>query len=212
MKRQAIIIGTGGHCRIILSLLMSLGERGVIGIVDLAERQVGEVIMGIAVTGSSDCLETFRERLDVDVYLAIGDGTLRRTWWEKVRALGLAMPNLISSHAIIDPSAHIGDANIVCARAFIGPNAILGSNNLVNTAAILEHEVRIGSHCHFAPSSTVAGRSKIGDGCFVCAGAIVIDNIEVAADSTIGAGATVICNITEPGGVYVGVPARLKRA
>lgn len=208
MIRQSLIIGTGGHCRVLLSLLAACSKHEVMGIVDLAEHRVGEVIMGVSVVGSIDCLEAFRGRGDVDVFLAIGDNAIRRTWWQRVRDLGMALPNLVSPQAIVDPSARIGEANVVCARAFIGPEAMLADNNLVNTAAVLEHEVRVGSHCHLASSSTVAGRSQIGDSCFVGAGATVINNIEVAAGITIGAGATVVRNITEPGGIYVGVPAR----
>jgi sugar O-acyltransferase (sialic acid O-acetyltransferase NeuD family) len=207
VRRQALVLGAGGHCRVLLSLLAACGEQEVLGIVDLTEPRVGEVIMGVPVIGSITCLEAFRRRADLDVFLAIGDNALRRIWWQKVGDLGLALPNLISPHAIVDPHAHLGDANVVCARAFIGPEVVLGDNNLVNTAAVLEHEVRVGCHCHLASSSTVAGRSQIGDGCFVGAGATVINNVEVAADTTIGAGATVVRSLSNPG-VYVGIPAR----
>ena len=207
MRRQAIIIGTGGHCRVLLSLLTACGDHEVRGIVDLAEPRVGEVIMGIPVIGSITLLEKFHGSAGLDVFLAVGNNAQRRIWWQKVGDLGLAMPNLISPQAIVDPHAHLGDANVVCARAFIGPEAVLGNNNLINTAAVLEHEVRVGSHCHFSSSSTVAGRSQIGDGCFVGAGATVIDFVKVERDITIGAGATVVRSITNPG-VYVGVPAK----
>lgn len=207
MRRQAIIMGAGGHCRVLLSLLAVCGEHDVMSIVDLEKPRVGEVIMGIPVIGTSTSLEAFRGRADLDFFLAIGDNALRRIWWKKVSDLGLALPNLISPQAIIDPHAHLGNANVVCARAFIGPEALLGDNNLVNTAAVLEHEVRVGSHCHFASSSTVGGRSQIGDACFVGAGATIINYVEVAGDIAIGAGATVVHPITDPG-VYVGIPAR----
>jgi sugar O-acyltransferase (sialic acid O-acetyltransferase NeuD family) len=205
--RQALVIGTGGHCRVLLSLLIACGKHEVMGIIDLAEPRVGELIMGFPVIGSITSLDVYQMRANLDVFLAIGDIAQRRICWQKVCDLGLALPNLISPQAIVDPHAHLGDANVVCARAFIGPEAVLGDNNLINTAAVLEHEVRVGSHCHLASSSTVAGRSQIGDSCFVGAGATLINHVEVAADIIIGAGSTVVCNITNPG-VYVGTPAR----
>lgn len=208
MMRQALIIGAGGHCRALLSLLEACGKHEVVGILDLTEPRAGEVIMGINVIGSIAHLEAFCVRGKLDVFLAIGDNALRRTWWQKATDLGMPLPNLISPHAIVDPHACIGVGNVVCARAFIGPEALLGDNNLINTAAVVEHEARVGSHCHLAPSSTVAGRSRIGDGCFIGAGATVIDGIEVAADITVGAGGTVVGSIAEPYGVYVGVPAK----
>jgi UDP-N-acetylbacillosamine N-acetyltransferase len=207
MKRQAIVIGAGGHCRVLLSLLAACGTHDVLGIADNSEPIVGEVIMGAKVIGSLACLEAFRMCTDTDIFLAIGENELRRTLLHRVKELCLATPNLISPQAIVDPTAHLGNANVICARSFIGPKAVLGDNNLVNTAALLEHEVRIGSHCHFAPSSTVAGRSQLGDGCFVGAGATIIDHIKLVAGTTIGAGATVVNNIANPG-VYIGIPAK----
>jgi UDP-perosamine 4-acetyltransferase len=207
MTRQAIIIGTGGHCRVLLSLLAACREHEVVGIVDLAEPRLGEVIMGVPVIGSINSLEAFKGREDFDCFLAVGDNALRTFWWQKVGDLGFATPNLISPQAIVDSHAQLGNANVICARAFIGPGAVLGDNNLVNTAAVLEHEVRVGSHCHLASSSTVAGRSQIGDGCFVGAGVTVVNQVDVAANITIGAGATVVRSISTPG-VYVGTPAR----
>ena len=207
MRRQAIIIGAGGHCRVLLSLLAACDKHEVMGIVDLAEPLVGEIIMGIPVIGSITTLQSLQRRTDLDVFLAVGDNVQRRFWWQKVIDLGFALPNLISPQAIVDPHAYLGVANVVCARAFIGPEAVLGDNNLINTAVVLEHEVRVGSHCHFASASTVAGRSQIGDGCFVGAGSTVIDHIQVSAHITIGAGASVVSSLTNPG-LYIGIPAR----
>jgi UDP-N-acetylbacillosamine N-acetyltransferase len=207
MTRKAIIIGAGGHCRVILSLLAACGIHEVLGIVDRENTYTEEVIMGVRVIGSINFLQTLTNISDLDVFLAIGDNILRRTLWHRVRALGLALPNLISPQALIDPNASLGSANVICARAFIGPEAVLGNNNLVNTAAVLEHNVKIGSHCHFAPSSTVAGRTIIGDGCFLGAGATIIDKIKLSTEITIGAGSTVIRDISSRG-VYVGIPAR----
>lgn len=210
MKRQALILGTGGHCRVLLSLLAARGEHEMLGIVDLGEFRVGEFIMGVPVIGKITCLEAFRKLQNLHVFLAIGDNTLRQSWWQTASDLGFALPSLVSPQAIIDPHAQLGRSNVVCANAFIGPEAVLGDNNLINTAAIVEHEVRIGSHCHLAPSSTVCGRSQIGDACVVGVGATVIDYVEVAARITIGAGATVIGSIIEPGGIYIGTPAKKK--
>ena len=207
MKRQALIIGAGGHCRVVVSLLRDLGEHNVLGIVDLAEPRVGEVIMEVPVIGSVTRIGEFRNRADLDVFLAIGDNALRRTWWQTVGDLGVPMPNLISPRAIVDQHARLGVANVVCARAFIGPGALIGDNNLINTAALIEHEVLLGNHCHLAPSSTVAGRSRVGCCCFIGAGATLIDNVEVGGQITIGAGATVVHSITDSG-TYIGTPAR----
>ena len=209
VSRRAIIVGTGGHCRTIASLLSSSGLHKIIGILDTSNPCFEEVILGVPVIGSLNYLDDFDGGAEVDVFLALGNNKLREELWLKFSKLGFKMPNLISPFANVDPYAKLGSANVICSRAFIGPEVVMGDNNLINTAAVLEHEVRLGSHCHLASSSTVAGRSQIGDHCFVGAGATVINYVNVAPSTTIGAGATVVRNISIPG-VYVGIPARMR--
>lgn len=209
--RQAVVLGTGGHCRVILSLLAACGQHQVLQIIELGEHHLNERIMGHSITPFASALMNLAGKEDIDVFLAIGDNATRRHWWAKIMESGLPMPNLISPHAVVDATAKLGEANVVCAKAFIGPESRIGVNNLINTGATVEHEVVIGSHCHLAPSSTVAGRSRLEDLCFIGAGATIIDKLSVASATTLGAGATLIRDVEESGGVYVGVPARRTR-
>lgn len=207
--RPSIILGAGGHCRVITSLLTANNDANIIGILDLANYFSGEKILNIPVIGSVDYLVNLEDKSQIDVYLAIGDNKIRTFWYLKLKDLGFSLPNLISKSAIVEREASLGEANIICQCAYIGPEAILGNNNIVNTGAILEHEVKVGSHCHFAPSSVVAGRTSIGDQTFLGAGSVVINRIKIASQTVIGAGATVIRSIECSGGTFVGTPARL---
>lgn len=206
--RHAVVLGTGGHCRVILSIIAQQACHDVLAIVELGNFRPGELIMGISVTANPDYLISLSGRNDVDVFLAIGDNDIRKDWWEKVKSLDFLMPNLISPYALVDDTASLGESNVVCARAFVGPEAKLGDNNLINTSAVVEHEVCIGCDCHVAPSATIAGRSHLNDSCFVGAGATIINEISIATRSVIGAGATLVEDVDQPGGVYVGTPAK----
>lgn len=206
--RYAIVLGTGGHCRVVLSIIEELDFYDVLSIVEIGTFRPGELIMGRSVEASPDYLFTLSGRSDIDVFLAIGDNYIRRLWWDRVKSLALPMPNLISPNALVSNSASLGESNVICARAFVGPEAKIGNNNLINTSAVVEHEVYIGHDCHLAPSSTVAGRSHLDDLCFVGAGATVIDGMSIASRTVIGAGATLVRDVDQPGGVYVGTPAK----
>ena len=206
MTRRAIVVGAGGHARVILSLLAAAGTHEVVGVLDTGVPRSGERIMGIPVLGQVDELARVASA-GVDVYLAIGENAARRDLWSAIRAQGYALPSLISPAALIDPTAVIGASVVICARAFVGPEVVVGDNTLVNTGSILEHEARLGSHSHLASLATIAGRSRVGDRCFVGAGATIIDRVKVTDDVVIGAGGVVVADITAPG-LYVGVPAR----
>jgi sugar O-acyltransferase (sialic acid O-acetyltransferase NeuD family) len=206
--RQAVVIGTGGHSRVVIAILMTLKSHQINQIIELGEPRPAEFIMGKLVTPNYINFNDFCGRGDVDFFLALGDINLRKIWWDKLMSLKLLMPNLISPHAIIDETVLLGEGNVICPRVYIGPLVEIGNNNLINTGAIIEHEVKVGDYCNLAPASLVAGRCKISNFCYVGAGATIIDNISISSGTVIGAGATLISNIDNPDTVVVGVPAR----
>ena len=210
--RRALLLGAGGHSRVVLSILADVGAHSIEGIIDINNSESNlkgscEFIMGVPVYGLNT-LNDLTGVKDLDIFLSIGDCNLRRQWWDKAFHLGFSMPNLVSPSATIHPSAALGSANIICSGVFIGPEAIIGSNDLINTGSILEHESSVGNHCHIAPRSVIAGRSSVDDNCFIGVGSVIIDGISITRFTTVGAGAVVIKNINSPDGVYVGVPCR----
>jgi len=207
--REAIVIGTGGHCRVVLSILLDLGGHHILEIIELSDLRAGESVLGFPIRVNGSYLDSLHGLPNVDVFLAIGNNLLRREWWIKIKNLNLPLPNLISPHALVDRFAKLGEGNVICAKAFIGPECNIGDNNLINTGATLDHEVSLGSHSHLCPSSTIAGRSSVQDNCFIGAGAVVIDGINIAASTTLGAGSIVTRNVDLSGDTYVGVPAKI---
>lgn len=210
--RRAILLGAGGHSRVVLSILAEVGAHSSIGVIDINKTHLDvknscELIMGVPVL-SLDALKKFIGCNDVDVFLAIGNSSIRSQWWKKMLDMEFSMPNLLSPKAIVHSSVFLGSANVICSGVFIGPEATLGSDNLINTGSILEHESSVGNHCHIAPRAVIAGRSHIADNCFVGAGSVIIDNISIGESTTVGAGAIIVADIKKPNGVYVGVPGR----
>lgn len=206
--RRALILGSGGHSRAIISILKMLRTHEIVGIVDLNTPREGEEILGVGIVGSVELLNNYSEFRDVDLYLAIGDNVLRQTWWIKCCELRFNMPNLIAPSAIVDPTASMGLGNLISHNAFIGPAARIGSNNIFNTGCIIEHEVIVGNHCHVAPNSTICGRVTIGSHCFIGAAATIIESVELASFVTLGAGSVVVSDLLGPNRTYLGVPAK----
>lgn len=207
---NCIVIGAGGQCRVVLSLLREPGNKKYFpkGILDLNADGNGENILGVPVLGHVKNLSSYYAEGIKSIFLAIGDNKEREKYYELVVRSGFDLPNLISVNAYVSPDAILANANIVSPFVHIGPLVEIGNNNIINTHVNLEHETVIGSHCHFSPSSVVSGRTCIGDRVFLGLGAKVIDKIKISSDTTVGAGGIVIEDIGQPGGVYVGVPVR----
>jgi sugar O-acyltransferase (sialic acid O-acetyltransferase NeuD family) len=208
---NAVIVGSGGHARVIISLLRDCGQVPV-AILDVKEPEAGELIMGVPVFSAKTSLLEFSVNKQIDFYIAMGDNDARLSWWKKLTSQGLSCPNLVSPSAKIDIAVSLGSGNVICANVFIGPEVIVGSNNIINTGAIIEHEVVIGSHSHFAPGSVIAGRVDVSDLCFIGAGSTIIDKIKVSRGVTLGAGGVMVRHADIENGIYIGCPAIFTRS
>ena len=209
---KLIIIGAGGHCRAVIAILRDNGWKDPEAIFDVVAtsttKKSGEIIMGLPVFNIIKDLENLVSNRDYSVLLAIGDNSTREDWFNRAKGLGCMLPNLISTMAVVNSTAELGEGVIVCPQAFIGPEVIIGDNVLINTSAIVEHESQIGSHSHVSPGSVIAGRVTLGESVMIGSNATVISNICISDHTVVGAGGVVIKNITDAGSTWVGVPVR----
>jgi len=207
--KNALIIGTGGQARAIISILRQFKGRSISGLISLDGCNT-DLIMGCPIIASVNEIDAvLRDHLDNDFFLAIGNNHTREYWWKKLKALGCIVPNLIASTAFVDPSAKLGEGNIISSFSFVGPETTLGDNNIINTGSIVEHRSSIGSHCHLAPSSTLCGSVSVDDSCSIGAGSTILPLVKIYRGIQVGAGSTVLKNLSTANGVYAGVPARL---
>jgi len=205
---EALVLGAGGQCRVILSILKTFDDYYISGILDLTGHDRAEKIMGVPIIDDVDNLLKYYKRGIENIFIAIGDNKEREDYYSRAVEIGFNLPNLISKYSIVDDSVQLGNGNIICANAFIGPEVIIGNNNIINTGSIVEHEVKIKNHVHISSSSIVAGRVSIDDFVFLGANSTVIDKVKIAKNNTVGAGAVVVNSILDSKKTYVGVPAR----
>ena len=197
-----IVIGAGGHAKVVVATARAAGFR-VVAIADDARERWGAELLGVAVSGPTAPI-----LLDpgAQVVLAIGDNAAR------LRLAGAArcrFASVVHPQAIVDPTVQLGAGSVVFAGAVIQPDTIIGAHAIVNTAASIDHDCRLGQAVHVAPGSRLAGNVTLGDGVFLGIGAVVIPGISIGARTTVGAGAAVVTDLP-PGVVAVGVPARAR--
>lgn len=208
MSADIIILGAGGHARVVADALIACGRR-VRGFLDAA--RMGEQLMGLPVLGGDDLLDSISPS---EVELANGIGSAgvmdtRHRVYAAAVARGFSFASVVHPSAIVAPSATLGSAVQVLARAVVQPLAIVGENSIVNTGAIIEHDVVIGSHVHVSPGCVLAGQVRVGDKVHVGIGAVVIQQVSIGTGSFVAAGAVVVTNVAD-GTRVVGVPARIQ--
>ncbi len=208
-KKRLILIGGGGHCKVVISILRKLKDFEIVGIVD--NYKTGEIIEGIRVIGADNNLKDFyKENIHYALITvgSVGDNTKRYKLFNMVKEIGYEFPIVISPAASMDESTKIDEGTVIMPGSIINVDSIIGKNCIINSGAIIEHDCKIGNHCHIAPGVHLSGGVNIGNLTFIGIGSTIIQGIKIGKNVTIGAGSVVIKDIPE-NVVVVGNPAKI---
>lgn len=207
MSLPILIIGAGGHGRVLADLALCLG-RQVVGFLDRDTKLHGAVIDGITVLGGDECLADYPTRT---VSLVNGIGSIARTdarrdVYLRLRGLGYQFEALCHPSAIVGRSVALAQGVQVMAGCVVQNAARIGENAILNTGVIVEHDCAVGAHSHLAPGAVVCGEVRIGENCHVGVGAVVVQGLVVGDGALVAAGAVVVKDVP-PGTRVAGVPA-----
>lgn len=188
MDKKVIVIGGGGHARVLLDILQ-MNRADVLGYVDA--RETG---LPIAYLGSDEALP--EKYSSAEVILVNGVGSVKRPEsrqriFEQLKSLNYQFFSVVHPRAIVAESAEIGEGVQVMANVVLNPGVSIEDNVIINTSASIDHDCQIAAHTHIAPGVTLSGNVTIGKGCHVGTGAVVIQGITIGAKVLVGAGVVV---------------------
>lgn len=202
--RAIIMIGAGGHARVLAELIGLDGATLAGFIAESPASRLGSVPW----VGPDDALGTFDPATTV-LLNGIGSTGLplvRRKVYENARAQGFEFLSLRDVGASVRDSATLSAGTHVLPGVIVGSGAVIHENVLLNSGAIVEHDSVIGAHSHVSPGATLAGGVSVGEGVHIGIGATIVQGVTIGSNSIVGAGAVVLRDIP-PGSVAVGVPA-----
>lgn len=208
MGKKVVIIGAGGHAKVIADIVEKSGDT-VYGFLDdkLPEGTI------IANNKLFKVIGDFNKRFtlpithqDLEFVIAIGDNKKRKEIAEK-SVHNIKYYTAIHPSATIGLDVSIGEGTVVMANSCINTSATIGRHCIINTGSIIEHDNVLEDYVHISPNATLAGTVKVGERTHIGISATVKNNIEICEECIIGAGAVVVKDIKEKG-TYVGVPAR----
>lgn len=206
MKNDILVVGAGGHCRVVLSILNHYKEFNVIGIADRDNKNFGEEILGAQVQYTWDDVQAVYDEGISNSVLAVGDNKERQLLFAKLTEIGYTIKTLIHPSALVDNNVKIGVGTTICMGAKIGPLVSIGDNCIIYTGTVIDHETIIKSDCFIAPGVSVAGRVYIEQGSFIGIGCSIKDKVRIGAHSVIGAGSVVIHDV-DANTTVAGIPA-----
>jgi sugar O-acyltransferase (sialic acid O-acetyltransferase NeuD family) len=211
-SRPVIVLGAGGHAKVVVDLLISLG-RTVLAAVELTAPAQARSLLDIPVKGG----DFVSENDPANVELALGIGmpsgqpieglAARRAEGARFEACGYSFPALVHGSAVVGADCSIGAGAQIMAGAVLQPSCVIEPFAIVNTRASVDHDCVVGDGSHIGPGTTLGGQVRVGRGTLVGIGATVLQGITIGDQAMIAGGAVVVENV----GDFerrIGVPAR----
>lgn len=213
MIPELVIVGAGGHARVLAEIAKLSGKYRLAGFTDPKPDMKGQQILDSPVLGDDEILpELLAQGIENAIIGvgSVGDNGHRKSLFEKIILIGFHPAILIHPTAVLSSTVQVGRGIAVMANTTINAKAKLGDNVIVNSGAIIEHDCVIGDHTHVASGVCLASGVRIGPETHVGVGASMIQGISVGRGCLIGAGAVVVRDVPDHV-VAFGVPARIVR-
>jgi len=205
---EVIILGAGGHGKVVLDILLAQGAYRPVGFVDDNPAMAGRLVCGLPVLGRLADLPRLRAGGLRHAVIAIGDNATRLRHRPVLEGQGFELVTAVHPTAFVSPRSTIGRGVVVAPRACLVVDCAVGDMAIVNTGAVVDHEGDVGEGAHVGPAAALSGRVVLGRGAFVGTGAAVIQGRRIGRFATVGAGAAVVRDVPDHA-TAVGVPARV---
>ena len=201
--KKLIILGAGGHGRVVADVAARTGQYSQISFLD-------DTDPGDAFTYPylGKCEEAIRFIGECEVFVAIGNNKTRRVMVEKLQDKGATIATIIAPNAIIGTDVVIQEGTAVLFNTVVNTGSRIGKGVIINTGSSVDHNCVVGDYAHIAVGARLCGAVTVGENTWIGAGATVRNHTEVCSDCMVGIGAAVVKSLIKPG-TYIGVPAKL---
>lgn len=211
MQKTCIILGAGGHARVLIDCLQHSKEVAIFGILDPNPDLIGSTIFDVPILGNDGLLTEMMAK-GVEYFVlgvgGAGNNHPRIRLFNQALRYGLKPLTVTHPSAIISRWATIGDGSQLLPGCIVNAAVRIGMNCIINSGSIVEHDCTIGDHVHIATGAKLASTVQVGEGAHIGAGSTIRQLIKVGEYAVIGAGAVVVKDVPA-NTVVAGVPATL---
>ena len=157
MNEKVVIIGAGGHAKVIADIVIRSNDE-LIGFLDDNILKETSIIKNYKVIGTiKDAKELQQNNSKIKFIIGIGNNDVRKKIAE---AYSLPYYTAIHPSAIIGLNVKIEEGTVLMANSIINPDSKIGKHCIINTGTIVEHENTIEDYVHLSPSVTLSGMLK----------------------------------------------------
>lgn len=193
MKKKIVLLGGGGHCKVVIDAIKCGKKYDIYGIVD-PKLKKGEKVLGVPVVGSDSELKDIFKKGIKDALItvgSVGDPTVRKKLHSLAKSIGFDFPTVVHPKAVVADDVKIGKGTFVAASVTINSGTSIGDNAIINTSSSIDHDCVIGDFVHVAPGAVLSGGVKVGRDTHIGTGANVVHSVSIKEKSFIKAGSLV---------------------
>ena len=212
-NRKLIVLGAGGHGRVVVDAAMECASHGEIAVLDdnYEISKKSNKLCGVEVIGTIDeAFEPSFKEYWGEAFVGIGNNAeLRLKLLTRLALSGYKIPNVIHPSATVSKYASIGFGNAIFAKAVVQAYAVIENGVILNTSCTVDHDSVIRNGAHICPGSNIAGSVEVGERSWIGIGSCVKEGTKIGSDVIVGAGAAVVSDL-EMKTTAIGIPARIK--
>lgn len=202
-NKPVVLIGAGGHAKVLMSLLRQQGIN-IIAIISPLPPQASGLFQGIDHYSHDSDISRFSAQ-DVELINGVGalpNQTARRRVFEHFTSLGFRFRSVIANSAIVTDDCQLAQGVQILPGAIVNVDTVLGDNVLINSGAIIEHDCQLQAHTVVSPGAILCGGVRCGTNAYIGAGATIIQGIQLGENTLAAAGSTVVHNLLDNQVIY----------
>jgi UDP-N-acetylbacillosamine N-acetyltransferase len=206
-NKRLLIIGSGGHGRVIADDAELIGHYNEIPFLDDSYGDNNKSGKWFVIGDSNDWQEHIT---DSDFIIAFSNNINRSLMLDILFNAGVSVVNIIHPRAVISKNTTLGQDITIFANAAINVGAKLDDGCIINTDAAIDHDCFIGKCAHISSDVRLARNVSVGENAWLCIGAFVIEGIKLAKNIQVATGAVVI-KADQANSLYMGIPPKVIR-
>jgi len=196
MDKKIIIIGGGGHAKVLVDILKQQ-QINIYAVSAPKMEHDSTLFEGLNFFLNDE--EIYKYEPD-EICLLNGIGsipgnTLREDIFQKFRKDQYEFLSLKSNSSLTSDYCKIGMGVQILHGTVINTDTVIGENCIINTGAIVEHDCVLGASNHIAPGAMLCGGVSTGSSVHIGTGAVIIQGVTIGENSVIGAGSVVTADV-----------------
>lgn len=162
MTKSLIILGAGGHGKVVKEIAEALGYTKIAFLDDNSTEAIGKI------ADSQAFVDEYRE-----AFVGIGNNKFRGEILARLEQEGFSIPVLIHPTAYVSKSAVIGKGTLVEPMAIVNANSKIGAGCIISVGSIVDHDAVLEDCVHINAGAICKAGSFVSKETRVDAGQIV---------------------------------------